>query len=50
MSLICFLTCQRLTLNVLDHPLAKGFLLTDGHVRIEVPDVNPGDNYIVVCK
>ena len=39
-----------LSLDLLEHPLAKGFLLTDGHVRVEVPDVNDGDNYIIVRK
>jgi hypothetical protein len=32
----------------LDHPLATGFRLTDGFVRIQVPDVKPRDTYIVV--
>ncbi|KAJ7133010.1 hypothetical protein C8R46DRAFT_945182 [Mycena filopes] len=31
-----------------DHPLAQGFNITDGSVKIHVPDVLPRDNYIVV--
>lgn len=33
-----------------DNPLAKGFLLTDGHVEITVPNVAPRDDYLIVCK
>jgi len=32
----------------IEHPLASGFLLADGCVHVEVPDVSPRDNYIVV--
>ncbi|KAF7365032.1 hypothetical protein MVEN_00374300 [Mycena venus] len=32
----------------LDHPLAEGFDIRDGHRTIRVPDVPPRDNYIVV--
>jgi len=31
-----------------DHPLARNFSLYDGSVTITVPNVVPGDNYIVV--
>ncbi|KAI8990706.1 hypothetical protein BD414DRAFT_413525 [Trametes punicea] len=31
-----------------DPPLAEGFNLTDGHVRIQVPDVSASNEYIVV--
>ncbi|KAI0322415.1 hypothetical protein OF83DRAFT_1049444 [Amylostereum chailletii] len=31
-----------------DHPLATGFLLTDGQAQITVPDVAPKTDYIVV--
>jgi len=32
----------------IDHPLAFDFLLTDGSIYVEVPDVKPRDTYIVV--
>jgi len=34
-------------LNTTDH-LADSFLLTDGAITITVPDVTPGDDYILV--
>ena len=34
---------------ITDNPLAQGFLLTDGHVSITVPQVADG-NYIIVRK
>ncbi|KDQ27028.1 hypothetical protein PLEOSDRAFT_1043604 [Pleurotus ostreatus PC15] len=34
-------------LNI-EHPLAHGFNLRDGHVQITVPQVAPRDDYIVV--
>ena len=37
------------TYCVTDSPLAQGFLLTDSHVSITVPQV-PDGNYIIVCK
>ncbi len=33
-----------------DQPLAAGFSLRDGLVRVTCPTVSPGNNYIVVCK
>ncbi|KAF9355425.1 hypothetical protein BGX26_006575 [Mortierella sp. AD094] len=32
----------------LEHPLAKGFLLKDGHVDVVVPNVPARDKYIIV--
>ncbi|EKM52112.1 uncharacterized protein PHACADRAFT_262590 [Phanerochaete carnosa HHB-10118-sp] len=31
-----------------DHPLAQGFDLREGKVQVEVPNVTPGNDYIVV--
>ncbi|KII86651.1 hypothetical protein PLICRDRAFT_113669 [Plicaturopsis crispa FD-325 SS-3] len=31
-----------------DHPLADGFDIAQGHVEVEVPEVQAGQNYIVV--
>ncbi|OSC96446.1 hypothetical protein PYCCODRAFT_1421010 [Trametes coccinea BRFM310] len=31
-----------------EHPLAEGFNLTAGHVKVRVPDVDPRNEYIVV--
>jgi len=31
-----------------DHPLAQGFNILDGHVVIQVPKVSPGNKYAVV--
>ena len=33
-----------------EHPLAQNFNLTDGSVKITVPNVPPRDNYFIVCK
>ena len=33
---------------VSDHPLAQGFYLSDGETYVVVPNVTPGNNYIVV--
>ena len=33
-----------------EHPLAKGFDLSQGQVQVKVPSVNPSDHYIVVCE
>ncbi|KAJ7643989.1 hypothetical protein FB45DRAFT_1020793 [Roridomyces roridus] len=32
----------------LDHPLAEGFDIMDGHHTVTVPQVSPGSQYIVV--
>ncbi|KAI0917120.1 hypothetical protein AcW1_007601 [Taiwanofungus camphoratus] len=32
----------------LDNPLAEGFNITEGHVEVEVPNVSPSNEYIVV--
>ncbi|KZT11942.1 uncharacterized protein LAESUDRAFT_641819 [Laetiporus sulphureus 93-53] len=32
----------------LDNPLADGFNITKGHVKVVVPNVSPADDYIVV--
>ncbi|RPD57049.1 hypothetical protein L227DRAFT_578239 [Lentinus tigrinus ALCF2SS1-6] len=32
----------------IEHPLAEGFNLTQGHVKVKVPDVKPSNHYIVV--
>ena len=34
----------------IEQPLASGFSLRDGSVRVTCPTVSPGNNYIVVCK
>ncbi|KAG7440826.1 uncharacterized protein BT62DRAFT_561796 [Guyanagaster necrorhizus] len=34
----------------IDNPLASNFELTDGQVNITVPDVEPRDDYIIVCE
>jgi len=34
----------------LDNPLADGFNITEGHIQVEVPNVSPSDDYIIVCK
>ncbi|KAI0778413.1 hypothetical protein BD413DRAFT_440261, partial [Trametes elegans] len=31
-----------------DHPLAEGFNLTQGHVNVQVPNVSPSNEYIIV--
>ncbi|KAF8904108.1 hypothetical protein CPB84DRAFT_1677535 [Gymnopilus junonius] len=31
-----------------DHPLAKGFNITDGSVKVTVPNVTPRDDYLIV--
>ncbi|RDX51105.1 hypothetical protein OH76DRAFT_1347577 [Lentinus brumalis] len=31
-----------------EHPLAEGFNLTQGHAKVEVPDVSPSNHYFVV--
>ncbi|KAJ2981552.1 hypothetical protein NUW54_g10856 [Trametes sanguinea] len=31
-----------------EHPLAEGFNLTAGHVKVRVPDMDPRNEYIVV--
>ncbi|KAI0375233.1 hypothetical protein BV20DRAFT_985676 [Pilatotrama ljubarskyi] len=31
-----------------EHPLADGFNLTQGHIMVQVPDVVPSNEYIVV--
>ena len=33
-----------------EHPLADGFDLRQGHVRVTVPRVSPSNHYIVVCE
>ncbi len=33
-----------------DHPLASGFDIREGSVQVQVPNVEPGDDYILVCK
>lgn len=38
-----------LVISPSDSPLAKGFLITDGHVGITVPNVPDGD-YFIVCE
>lgn len=30
--------------------LAAGFKITDGNVTVVVPDVEPSDEYVVVCE
>ena len=30
--------------------LASDFKIVDGHVTVKVPDVQPGDDYCLVCK
>lgn len=32
------------------HPLASGFSLRDGSVKVTCPTVSPGDTYIIVCE
>ncbi|KAI0328182.1 hypothetical protein GY45DRAFT_1210559, partial [Cubamyces sp. BRFM 1775] len=31
-----------------DHPLAEGFNLTQGHIQVRVPDVDPANDYVVI--
>ena len=33
-----------------DHPIIGNFNLTDGNVTFTVPNVTPGDNYVICCK
>lgn len=33
-----------------EHSLAEGFDIKDGSVSIKCPEVDPGKQYIVVCK
>ena len=44
----CFLLyCDLRHVHFSDNPLATGFPLDAGHVKIRVPDVKPRNNYIV---
>lgn len=33
-----------------EHPLASNFSILDGVVTVTVPDVEPADDYTIVCE
>ena len=35
---------------LLEHPLASNFSILLGSINVTVPDVEPGDDYAIVCE